>query len=280
MQTAAVTAWDGVASAWDTHVDYVDDHSSAATAAMIERLAVRPGDRVLELAAGPGTLGSTIADLVGPTGSVVISDLSPAMVDVARRRNDDRANIACEVLDASAIDRPDQTFDIVVSRMGLMFAPAPADALREARRVLAPGGRLGAMTWGALHENPWMTCVGMAAMLAGMATDGPPVGPGTIFSLGDPTRVEELLGEAGFVDVRVETDDVVFRARDIETHVTRVGSLAGPLSAVLAAATPEQREAHRERATELAAPYATADGYELPGRVLVITARAGAQPAQ
>ena len=275
MTTSAGCIWDGVASAWDRHVDYVDDHSAAPTATMIERLDVRAGERVLELAAGPGTLGRMFAELVGATGSVVVSDLSPAMVEVACHRNADEANVTCEVIDLSDIARPDASFDVVACRMGLMFAPEPDSALREIRRVLTPEtGRLGALTWGAMATNPWMTCVGMAAMLAGVATDGPPVGPGSIFSLGEPTTVETLLDAAGFEDIRVEPADVVFRAPDIDTHVTRVGSLAGPLAARIDAATPAQHAALRDRAGELAAPYASDHGFEIPGRVLVITARA------
>jgi hypothetical protein len=121
-----------------------------------------------------------------------------------------------------------------------------------------------------------MTCVGMGAMLAGLATGGPPVGPGSIFSLGDPERVRELVARAGFEDVVVEEADVVFRAPDIDTHVTRVGSLAGPLAAVLEAATPEQQAALRRTAADLAAPHAVdggAGGYALPGKVVVAVAR-------
>ena len=275
MTTARTTAeaWNAVSAAWDEHVDYVDEHSAEPTATMLERVAIQPGDRVLELAAGPGTLGAELSDLAGSGGSVVLSDVAPGMVDVARRRNAARPNVTCDIIDASAIDRADDSFDVVVSRMGLMFAPAPEVALREIARVLAPGGRLGFMTWGELQHNPWMTCVGMGAMLAGIVTDGPPIGPGGIFSLGDAGRLESLLAEAGFRDITVETADVRFRAPDIDTHVQRGGSLAGPLAVALRGADPDQQAALRARAAELAAAHETADGYDLPGRVLLGSAR-------
>src|SRR6478736_5616281 len=63
-------AWSAVAEAWDANADYVDDHSVAATATLVDRVAPQPGDRVLELAAGPGSLGATWSQLVGPTGAV------------------------------------------------------------------------------------------------------------------------------------------------------------------------------------------------------------------
>ena len=155
----------------------VDAHSITATAALLDRVAVHPGDRVLELAAGPGSLGDTWSRLLGVTGRVLISDIAPGMVEVARRRNAALDNVDVAILDASTIDQPDASYDVVACRMGLMFTPDPEVAVAEIHRVLAPGGRFGALTWGPMEHNPWMTCVGMAAMLHGLVSGGPPVGP-------------------------------------------------------------------------------------------------------
>jgi ubiquinone/menaquinone biosynthesis C-methylase UbiE len=271
---SAAQDWSAVAAAWDANVDDVDEHSVAATAALLDRVAVRPGDRVLELASGPGSLGGTWSALVGPSGSVLMSDIAPGMVEVARRRNAGLDNVDLAVLDASAIARPDDSFEVVVCRMGLMFATDPAVALAEIDRVLAPGGRIGVLTWAAIEHNPWMTCVGMAAMMNGLVSGGPPVGPGTIFSLADPTQLEALAKDAGFTDVQVEEFPVMFRASDVDAHVDRVSSLAGPLAAAFEAATPDQRAAVRRTAADLAAPYVTDDGLEIPGRAILLSARA------
>src|SRR6476659_3699867 len=105
--------WSSVAEAWDANIDEVDDHSTAATTALLDRVAVRPGDRVLELASGPGSLGAEWSRLVGPRGTVVLSDLAPGMVDVARRRNAALDNVEYAVLDATDIQLPDASFDVV-----------------------------------------------------------------------------------------------------------------------------------------------------------------------
>lgn len=271
MDTAA--AWTLVADAWDESVDYVDEHSAAATAELVQRVAICPGDRVLELAAGPGSLAATWARLVGPAGAVVVSDLAPGMVGVAARRNASLGNVEIALLDASAIDRADGSFDVVVCRMGLMFTPEPATALAEMHRVLAPEGRLGALTWGGIEHNPWMTCVGMAAMANGVVAGGPPVGPGGVFSLGDPGHVTALAEGAGFSGVAVEEIAVTFRSSDVRTHVERVGALAGPLGVALRGAPPDQREAVLRTAAELAAPHLTDDGLVMPGRALLLSGR-------
>jgi len=266
-------AWTAVAEAWDANVDDVDGHSVEATAALLDRVGLQPGDRVLELAAGPGSLGATWSQLVGPTGSVVVSDIAPGMVDVARRRNSVLGNVETAVIDAGAIDRPDGSFDVVACRMGLMFTPDPSVAFAEILRVLRPDGRFGALTWGGIEHNPWMTCVGMAAMANGLVSGGPPVGPGGIFSLGDPVGLETLAKDAGFVDVAIEAIAITFRADTVDAHVERVSSLAGPLATVLRAASPDQLAALRRTAANLAAPYLTSDGLEIPGQALLVSGR-------
>jgi SAM-dependent methyltransferase len=265
--------WTAVAPAWAREAGEVERHTLAATRALVAGVSVAAGDRVLELAAGPGSLGETWSRLVGATGRVVLSDIAPGMVDVARRRNAHLANVEVARLDASAIDGASASFDVVACQMGLMFTPDPAVAFDEIRRVLCDGGRLGVLTWAGPEHNPWMTCVGMAAMMNGLVAGGPPVGPGGIFSLGDPARLEALAKGAGFVDVVVDEVAVEFHAESIDAHVDRVSSLAGPLAGAFAAAPAEQLAAVRRTAAQLASAYTTDEGLELPGRAVLLTAR-------
>jgi len=268
------TDWSGVAGAWNERADYTECPVSATTDALFAKLAVHPGDRVIELAAGPGTLAPTWSRLVGPEGAVVVSDVAPGMVEAARRRAEGLAHVEVALVAVSAIDRPAAEFDGVAGRMGLMFAPDPAVGLAEMRRVLRPGGRVAVTTWGGIQHNPWMTCVGMAAMANGVVSGPPPIGPGGIFSLGDPNALESLAKEAGLVDVEVEEFATSFHADSVDAHVARVSSLAGPLATAFAKATEEQLAAVRRTAADLAAPYTTEAGLDLPGRAILLTARA------
>ena len=130
-----------------------------------------------------------------------------------------------------------------------------------------------AATWGPMEHNPWMTCVGMAAMINGLVAGGPPIGPGGIFSLSDPDQLETLVATAGFVDVTVEEFAIIFRAESIDAHIERVSSLAGPLATILQHASVEQRAAVRRTAADLAAAHLTTDGLVIPGQALLVSAR-------
>lgn len=273
--TTPADDWSAVADAWDRQRDYVETHVAQATETLVAAADAHAGDRLLELAAGPGALASRWASLVGPTGSVVISDIAPGMLDVARRRVAGLDNVTVTGADVSSIDEPDESFDVAVCRMGLMFAPDPEVAFAEIRRVLRSGGRLSAMTWGSIDRNLWMACVGMAGMMHGVVAGDPPVGPGGVFSLGDAAQLTDLAQAAGFEDVVVHEIPVTFRARSIPEHVDHVSSLAGPLASAFEQATPEQLTAVHETVAVLAADHVTDDGVALPGLALVLGARAG-----
>lgn len=266
------TVWDAVAPAWDASVDYVNDHAAEATAALLDGVDVHPGDRLVELAGGPGTMGARWSELVGPDGSVLVSDLAPAMVAAASRRLAGLANVDTARLDLVDIDRTDASADVAICRFGLMFVMQPEAAFAELYRILAPGGRLGAMTWAGMQHNPWVALVGMAVGMHGLMPGGPPIGPGGLFSLAEPDQLTALAEGAGFEASAVREVAVDFAAPDVDTHLDRVTSLAGPLASVWRDATAAQREAVRRSVADGAEQFRTGSGYVFPGRALVLSA--------
>src|SRR5947209_15920364 len=156
-QTASLQAWSTVAPDWGELICDIDRQLGPAAEWMIEAVSLEPGEKVLELAGGPGTLSLLAADAVGASGRVICSDFAEAMVQTARQRVEQagRGNVECRVLDAQAIDLPDGAVDVVLCRMGYMLMGDPAAAIRESARILRPGGRLALAVWAEADANPW-----------------------------------------------------------------------------------------------------------------------------
>lgn len=265
-------AWTRVAPEWDRLRDHVEAMKTGLTSALVDGLALQAGDSVLELGGGTGELGARLAREVGPDGSMVESDVAPGMVALLRARLAGSPWVEVAELDACELPFGLDRFDAVAFRMGLMLIPEPDTALREIRRVLRPGGRLGVAVWGGPQDNPWMTCVGMAAMMHGLVQGGPPVGPGGPFSLADPDDLEKRVRGAGFTDVSVRIVDDAVRFPDAETHLGVVGALAPPLAAALSSASDEARAKVLGTIGDLTAQYRDGEGVRLPSRALLCLA--------
>jgi SAM-dependent methyltransferase len=262
--------WNAFADAWEQEADYVDAHMADATAVMLDAAEVRPGQAVLDLATGPGGAGIAAAALVGTSGRVVLSDGAPAMVAAAARRAGSLAHVGTLVCDQLTIDAADASFDAVISRHGLMFSAAPADAVREAARVLRPAGHYATMTWDARSANPWLGLI-LDAVGEQFGTEFPPPGVAGPFALDDPQQLRDVLAGGGLESVNVQRVPTPMGAASIEEWWERVPRLAGPLATALAAMDADTRDAIRERATDQARALArpTSDGIELDGSVLI-----------
>ncbi len=266
--------WSAVAGSWREHADYVDARAATVTAELIRLSAPRPGERVLELACGPGGVGLEVATLVRPGGEVVLSDVAPEMTAIAAARAAARglANVSTCELDLEQLEQPDGTFDVVLCREGLMFAADPERAAREIGRVLRPGGRAAVAVWAARERNPWLGVV-LTAVSAQLGRPVPPPGVPGPFSLDDPGRLAGIMTAAGLTDVAVGEVDVPLRAATFDEWMMRTTALAGPLAKRLESLPADAALALRARLEEAVRPYETPAGLEFPGVTLIVSGR-------
>jgi SAM-dependent methyltransferase len=193
------------------------------TNVLVELVAPRRGDRVLDLACGTGVVARRLAELVGAE-AVTGLDVNPQMLGVARARAPDIAYVEGS---AVALDLPDGRFDRVICQQGFQFFPDRAAAAREVRRVLAPGGRAAIAVWRGLDVHPVFRALFEAeGRFLGVAGEE----LATPFSLGDRDALRALVAGGGFaeVDVTERTMDVFFPNPD-----QFVAMVAGAAAAVM-----------------------------------------------
>ncbi|MGH9116898.1 MAG: class I SAM-dependent methyltransferase, partial [Acidimicrobiales bacterium] len=178
------------------------------------------------------------------------------------------ANVTTRQLDLERIDEPDASYDVVVCREGLMLVPNPARAMREIRRILRSGGRAAVAVWGPRQHNPWL-----GALFDAVSTHtGMPVPPPGIpgpFSLEDADALAVLLSDAQLTDIAVTEVATPLRVSSFEEWWTVVPSLAGPIAQVLSSLPEDVSQATHATAAKTLEPYATPNGYNIPGVSLV-----------
>jgi ubiquinone/menaquinone biosynthesis C-methylase UbiE len=262
-----------IAPGWERQRDFIESNMAPVREWMLREVAPQPGHTILELACGAGDLGYGALDRAGGRARLISTDLSDAMLDVARRRGAQLAveNVEYRTMDAQQIDLDADSVDRVLCRYGLMLMPDPAAALVGTRRVLRGGGRLVLAVWGPAPRNPFLALVGMAMAKRGHVPPPQPGEPG-VFALADADRLRSLLRSAGFTDVRVDAVEVSAELPSIEEHLAIVADTAGPLGLALRALPDSERDAMAQQLEPAYAQFASGEGYALPGLALCAVA--------
>ncbi len=269
-------SWERAAAGWGQRAQTMREMGMPVSSWMIERLALVPGRRVLELAAGPGDTGFLAAPLVAPGGTVICSDGAEAMLEVARARAQALGieNVEFRRLELEWIDLPAAAVDAVLCRWGVMLVLDPETCLRECRRVLAPGGRISLAVWDEAAENPWATLPARALVELGHAEAPAEGGPG-MFALASLGRLEELLEATGFTGIEVDRVRVTRRFAGADLYVEETLDLSPSFSETWGALSGPAREEVRGRLRELTRAFTADNGsLEVPGRALVACASA------
>jgi ubiquinone/menaquinone biosynthesis C-methylase UbiE len=277
---ASAEHWEEAAPGWVRRQRAIRELGAPVSQWMVGAIDPQPGQRVLELAAGLGETGLLAAELVAPIGGVILSDQAEAMLAGARERAQELglSNVEFRTWNAEWIDLPVASVDGALCRWGYMLMADPAAALAETRRVLRPGGRLALAAWDAASANPWALLPTQElierGLVAGASSDGDGHQPGP-FALGDPERVRELLEQAGFAEVLLDSVDVRHRYPSFDAYWETTLDISRVMhDAVLSRPEAEIEEIRVGIAARLA-PHTAADGsLEIPGRSLVAVASA------
>ncbi|MFO1108557.1 MAG: methyltransferase domain-containing protein [Bradyrhizobium sp.] len=272
-----IAYWNGVAGRhWTDRQSVQDVLLAPVTEKLIARVAARPDQRILDIGCGTGAISIALARQVAPSGHVLGIDISVPMLERARQLTPKDLPADYVLADATVYPFDPQSFDLLVSRFGVMFFADPVLSFRNLRGALRPEGRLVFACWREPRENSWMMAPLMAVYkhVPKMPQAGPE-DPGP-FAFADEARVKRILGEAGFIDVALEACPLTFdvaAGRGLEAAVQ--GTLEiGPASRALEGHPPDVVTAAIQSIREALTPFLKGQSVLLPGAIWLVTASA------
>jgi SAM-dependent methyltransferase len=264
----------GAVSGWEKWHDWQAEVMRPVTEWYVRASAAAPGQRILDVACGSGLPTHALAARVAPTGKVIALDTSPSMLTATRRKAEALGlrNVETREGSAAEIGGPEAAFDAVTCKDGLMFCPDIVAAVREMRRVLAPGGRFAFSVWAEPEANPCFTTLfGPLVDVMKMPTP-PPDAPGP-FRLSAPGELLRVVRAAGFDDVASERVAITWTFTSVAQHWEIFSETAGPLERAVATLPPAELATLQRKIADAIAPFAGAGGLSIPGVQLCVSGR-------
>jgi SAM-dependent methyltransferase len=263
--------WDKAAEGWSRNSALVNAWLQDVTPAMLTAAAIGPGSQVLDVAAGAGGQTLEIARRVGPSGQVLATDISPRILAPAgdNLRAAGVENVETRVADAQDLRLAGAGFDAAVCRLGLMFCEQPQAALAGIAAALRPGGRFAAVVFARPQANPCVAVLMATACRHAGLPPPSPFAPGSLFSLGQPGRMEQLLAGAGFIQVEARELAAPFRLPGVAQYLDFIRSSGSPIMQTLAPLPAgAQADAWDDMAAQLDA-FTGEQGWEGPNALLL-----------
>ncbi len=262
--------WQKVAPGWHKWTPMISDWSRDVTEQMLDLAGISPGHSVLDIAAGDGDQSLMAAQRVGTSGHVLATDISSNLLSYAAAAAKEAGlkNLDTRVMDGEALELEDESFDAVISRLGLMLIPDANSALSEIFRVLKNGGHVSAIVFSTPDKNPWLSIPAMIALKHAQLLAPQPGSPG-IFSMGQPGHFKEVLVQAGFQDVAASHVQLPLRLASAAECTQMVRDTAGAIHAMLAPLDEAQQEAVWSEIEAALGQMDGADGFESPSEVIV-----------
>jgi ubiquinone/menaquinone biosynthesis C-methylase UbiE len=268
-----INRWSGSAPFWEKHRDIIREMFAPVTDALVEEAQIGSRQSVLDIATGQGEPALTIASLVGPEGKIFGVDPIPEMVAAARREASrlELRNVQFDVAFADQLPFPDDAFDAVVSRFGVMLFPSPLDAVREMLRVLKPGQKMVLAVWHFAARNPFHCSL---SRVVDRYVDSPPPKPNApdTFRFATPGRLRETLNEAGVIASTERLLEFTIRLPlSAEDYWALRLDMSEKLREKISLLSREQKIELKRQALESIREYCTGNEINFPAEALIVS---------
>jgi SAM-dependent methyltransferase len=270
-----ITYWNGPGGQhWADRQQAQDVVLAPVSEVLIDRAGAGTGERIIDIGCGCGATTFAFADKVGPTGHVLGVDVSAPMLALAHKLMPARAPVDFALADATVHAFALASFDMLVSRFGVMFFAEPELSFTNLRKALRPGGRVAFACWRTPRDNPWLMVPLQAAYQH--VPKMPPLGPDDPgpFAFADEERVRRVLGTAGFSSIALERHDLVLDiavGRGIDAAV-RAAMEVGPTSRALEGHPDDTKAVVASSIRAALAPLAQGGKVPLGASIWIITA--------
>lgn len=253
---------------WDKAAEFYEKSWQAqlkpAHDLLLEKVKIKPGDSILDIAAGTGLITFRLAKLLGSSGSIKATDISDEMVKIGTElaHSKNLSNVEFERMDAENLSYNDSSFDLVTCALGLMYLPDPDRALQEIYRVLKPGGMAVAAVWGSRKRCGWAEIFPIVD--ARVSSDVCPM----FFQLGEGENLNYPFKKAGFENISLQKISTNLHYNTDE-EACQASFLGGPVAMAYSRFDEQTRQEAQKEYKASIEPFKTANGYEIPGEFVV-----------
>jgi len=274
-KTTTRAQWQSAADAWHRWGPFIGSWLERATETMFDLAEVGVGCHVLDVAAGAGEQSITAARRVGPSGRVLATDIAPALLEYAQAdaRAQGLTNVETREIDGEAlVSLPAATFDVVVSRVGLIYFPDQQRALAGMRHVLKPGGRIAAIVYSTPEKNGFFS-IPVRIIRARANLPAPLPGQPGPFSLAADGALAAAFQQAGFRDVEVVKVESPVRLANAAECLRFEKESFGALHQMMSGLTEDERAQTWDEIETALREFETPEGFIAPCEMLVGVAR-------
>jgi ubiquinone/menaquinone biosynthesis C-methylase UbiE len=225
---------------------------------------IKSGDKIIDIACGTGLVSFPAAEYTGETGFVMANDISDKMVEtgIAIAKEKNLSNISFLRMDAEELEVEDNSYDIALCALGLMYFPDPLKAIKEMYRLLKPGGHAVTAVWGQRKNCGWADVFEIVDRR--VASEVCPM----FFNLGNEGTLEQYMNAGGFKNISIERINTVLNYNTGE-EACGAAFLGGPVALAYNKFSDDVKKEVYEEYLESIKPFKDIDGYHIPGEFVV-----------